>query len=229
MFGIFRLTAVLHAVICLLDRNTVAWYPFSLIFLPFLSSFNTFIETLPVLFYLTICFFLSPCSWYHSGVVVRDPWLPTLWHDTYAVWDSSAFRDCFISFFLDRCRLLFVWLVFPLTGPRVLGITVVLYSEIATLWLDGHSVWDSSAFRARFISVMVLCHSRFLWRVCVPTGSRVLGITVVYLFENLGWSSLMFDMMFGNFRLTAVWLALICLLDRDTVAWWPLSLRFLCF
>ena len=75
MFGNFRLTAVLEAVICLLDRNTVAWYPFSLIFLPFLSSFNTFIETLPVLFYLTICFFLSPCSWYHSVVFVRNPWL----------------------------------------------------------------------------------------------------------------------------------------------------------
>ena len=156
-------------------------------------------------------------------------WIATLWHDTYAVWDSSAFRDCFISFFLDRCRLLFVWLVFPLTGPRVLGITVVLYSEIATLWLDGHSVWDSSAFRARFISVMVLCHSRFFWRVCVPTGSRVLGITVACLFEILGWSTLIFDVMFGNFRLTAVLHALICLLDRNTVAWYPFSLIFVPF
>ena len=26
-------------------------------------------------------------------------WIATLWHDTYAVWDSSAFRECFISFF----------------------------------------------------------------------------------------------------------------------------------
>ena len=239
-------------------------------------------------------------------------WIATLWHDTYAVWDSSAFRDCFISFFLDRCRLLFVWLVFPLTGPRVLGITVVLYSEIATLWhdthsvwfsflfwapliiswklyrfsfiwqivffpvsvffvlhwyissrslvghrwclrwcsvyfvwlqrdmrssacwiatlwLDSHSVWDSSAFRARFISVMVLCHSRFLWRVCVPTGSRVLGITVVCLFKILGWSTLMFDVMFGYFRLTAVLHALICLPDRNTVAWYPFSLTFVPF
>ena len=153
-------------------------------------------------------------------------WIATLWHDTYAVWDSSAFRDCFISFFLDRCRLLFVWLVFPLTGPRVLGITVVLYSEIATLWLDGHSVWDSSAFRARFISVMVLCHSRFFWRVCVPTGSRVLGITVACLFEILGWSTLIFDVMFGNFRLTAVLHALICLLDRNTVACVPFLSSF---
>ena len=72
---------------------------------------------------------------------------------------------------------------------------------------------------------MVLCHSRFVWRVCVPTGSRVLGITVVYLFEILGWSSL----MFGNFRLTAVLHALICLLDRNTVAWYPFSLIFVPF
>ena len=156
-------------------------------------------------------------------------WIATLWHETYAVWDSSAFREFFISFFLDRCRLLFVWLVCPLTGPRVLGITVVLYSEIATLWLHSHSVWDSSGFRARFSSLMVLCHSRFVWRVCVPTGSRVLGITVVYLFEILGWSSLMFEMMFGNFRLTAVLEAVICLLDRNTVAWYPFSLIFVPF
>ena len=100
---------------------------------------------------------------------------------------------------------------------------------IATLWLDSHSVWDSSAFRARFFSVMVLCHSRFLWRVCVPTGSRVLGITVVCLFEILGWSALMFEMKFGNFRLTAVLHAVICLLDRNTVAWYPFSLIFLPF
>ena len=78
-------------------------------------------------------------------------WIATLWHDTYAVWDSSAFRECCISFFLDRCRLLFVWLVCPLTGPRVLGITVVLYSEIATLWHDTHSVWFSFHFWAVLI------------------------------------------------------------------------------
>ena len=103
-------------------------------------------------------------------------WIATLWHDTYAVWDSPAFRECFISFF-GSVSVIVCWLVFPLIGPRVLGITVVLYSEIATLWLDSHSVWDSSAFRARFISLMVLCHSRFVWRVCIP--SRGFGITVV--------------------------------------------------
>ena len=62
---------------------TLTWYPFSLIFLPFLSSFNSFIETLPVLFYLTIWFFLSPCSWYHSGVFVRNPCLVIV-----DVWDD---------------------------------------------------------------------------------------------------------------------------------------------
>ena len=129
--------------------------------------------------------------------------------------------------FLDRCRLLFVWLVCPLTGPPVLGITVVLYSEIATLWLDSHSVWDSSAFRARFISLMVLCHSRFVWRVCIPSCG--FGITVVRSFAILGWPALMFEMMFDNFRLTAVLHAVICLLDRNTVAWYPFSLIFLPF
>ena len=129
--------------------------------------------------------------------------------------------------FLDRCRFLFVWLVCPLTGPPVLGITVVLYSEIATLWLDSHSVWDSSALRARFFSLMVLCHSRFVWRVCFPSCG--FGITVVRSFEILGWSALMFDMMFGNFCLTAVLHAVICLLDRNTVAWYPFSLIFLRF
>ena len=180
--------------------------------------------------------------------------------------------------FLDRSRLLFVWLVCPLTGPRVLGITVVHYCEIlgwsalmfdvrigtfhltavlcahlpagsrycgliatqseiplllehvllvwwffatpvffdvfvflqvpvflvsqwcvcskslvgqrwcltscsvifvwlqcdmrssacwiATLWLDSHLIWDSSPFRARFFSVMVLCHPFSLTCLC---------------------------------------------------------------
>ena len=101
-------------------------------------------------------------------------WIATMWPDTYALWDSSAFRECFISF-LDRCRFLFVWHVCPLTGPRALCITVVLYSEI------------------------------------------------------LGWSALMFDVRIGNFQLTALLCALICLLDRDTVAWYPFSLIFLHF
>ena len=111
---------------------------------------------------------------------------------------------------LRWCSVIFVWLQCDMRSSAC---------WIPTLWLDTHLIWDSSAFRARFISVMVFCHSRFLWRVCVPTGSRVLGITVVCLFEILGWSTLMFEMMFGNFCLTAVWHALICLLNRNTVAW----------
>ena len=212
---------------------------------------------MPLPFSLTcLCSYRFPCSWYHSGVFVRNPWLVNVdaWlHVRQFSFDCSftcghmpagsqhcgmkptqseiplLLESFSLVFFLDRCRLLFVWLVCPLTGPRVLGITVVLYSEIATLWLHSHSVWDSSGFRARFSSLMVLCHSRFVWRVCVPTGSRVLGITVVYLFEILGWSSLMFEMMFGNFRLTAVLEAVICLLDRNTVAWYPFSLIFVPF
>ena len=145
-----------------------------------------------------------PAGSQHCGMIPTQSEIPLLLENVSLV-------------FFDRCRLFFVWLVCPYTGPRVLGITVVLYSEIATLWLDSHSVWDSSAFRARFISLMVLCHSRFVWRVCIT--SRGFGITVVRSFEILGLSALMFDMMFGSFCLTAVLPAVICLLDRNTVAW----------
>ena len=171
----------------------------------------------------------------HCGLMATQSEIPLLLEHVLLVWwffATPVFFDVFV-FLQDHVFLVSQWCICSktLVGHRwcltwCLVIFVWLQCDmrssacwIATLWLDGHSVWDSSAFRLRFISVMVLCHSRFLWRVCVPTGSRVLGITVVYLFENLGWSSLMFDMMFGNFRLTAVWHALICLLDRNTVAW----------
>ena len=184
-------------------------------------------------------------------------WIATLWHDTHSVWFSIHFwAHLLIS--LKLCRFSFIWQIvfFPVSVFFVLHWYVSSRSLvghrwcltscsvnflwlqrdmrssacwIATLWHDTHSVCFSSAFRARFISVMILCHYRFLWRVCVPTGSRVLGITVVCLFEILGWSTLMFDVMFGIFRLTAVLHALICLLDRNTVAWYLRSLRFLCF
>ena len=118
MAGIFRLTAVLQAPICVLNRNTAEWYQVSLVSLPFLSSFNNFAETLPFLFYLKTCNFACP---------------------------------------------------------------------------------------------------------------RVLGITVIILVEIPGWSTMMFDVMSSNFRLTALWHALDCLLDRNTVAWYPVSLIFLPF
>ena len=183
--------------------------------------------------------------------------IATLWHDTHSVWFSFLFwAHLLISWKLYR--FFFIWQIvfFPvsvffvlhwyissrsLVGHRwclrwcsviFLWLQCDMRSSacwIATLWLDSHSVWDSSAFRACFTSVMVLCHSRFLWRVCVPTGSRGFGITVVRSFEILGWSALMFEMMFGNFRLTAVLHAVICLLDRNTVAWYPFSLIFLPF
>ena len=53
-------------------------------------------------------------------------WIAKLWHDTYAV-EIPLLLENVSLVFLDRCRFLFVWLVCPSTGPRVLGITVVLY------------------------------------------------------------------------------------------------------
>ena len=182
-------------------------------------------------------------------------WIATLWHDTHSVWFSFLFwAHLIIS--LKLCRFCFIWQIvfFPVSvflvsqwcicSKSLVGhrwslrwfslIFVWLQCDmrssacwIATLWLDSHSFWDSSAFRARFFGVMVLCHSRFVWRVCIPSCG--FGITVVRSFEILGWSALMFDMMFGNFRLTAVLNAVIYLLDRNTVAWYPFSLIFLPF
>ena len=228
-----------------------------------------------------------PAGSQHCGMIPTQSEIPLLLENVSLV-------------FFDRCRLLFVWLVCPSTGPRVLGITVVLCSEIATLWLDSHSVWDSLLLehvllvwwffathvlfeefvflpvvfvlqryaRSRslvgqrwcltwclVIFVLLQCymrsyacwiatlwhHTHSVWfsfhfwahlilslKLCrfsfisqfVFSCLRVLGIAVVSLFEILGWSSLMFEMIFGNFRLTAVWHALICLLDRKTVKWY---------
>ena len=120
---------------------------------------------------------------------------------------------------LTSCSVIFVWLQFYMRSSAC---------WIATLWHDTHSVWFSIHFWAHLLISLKLCRFSFIWQF-VFSCLRVLGITVVYLFENLGWSSLMFDMMFGNFRLTAVLHAVICLLDRNTVAWYPFSLIFLCF
>ena len=131
-----------------LDSHSV-WFSFHLLLHSLISmklsqfSFNLQFVVFPVLVFLISHWYLSSRSlvgqrwcltwgsvmfiWLQCDMRSSACWIATLWHDTYAVWDSSAFRDCFISFFLDRCRLLFVWLVCPSTGPRVLGITVVLY------------------------------------------------------------------------------------------------------
>ena len=179
----------------------------------------------------------------HCGLIATQSEIPLLLEHVLIVWWFFATPVLFDVFVFLPVVLVLQWYArsrslvgqrWCLTWCLVIFVWLQCYMRssacwIATLWLDSHSVWDSSAFRARFISVMVLCHSRFLWRVCVPTGSRVLGITVVCLFEMLGWSTLMFDVMFGYFRLTAVLHALICLPDRNTVAWNPFSLTFVPF
>ena len=145
-------------------------------------------------------------------------WIATLWHDTYAVWDSSAFRDCFISFFLDRCRLLFVWLVFPLTGPRVLGITVVLYSEIATLWHDTHSVWFSFLFWAPLIISWKLYRFSFIWQIVFFPVS-VFFVLHWYISSRslvghrwcLRWCSVYFVWLQRDMRSSACWIATLWL------------------
>ena len=182
--------------------------------------------------------------------------IATLWHDTHSVWLSFHFW-AHIIISLKLCRFSFIWQIvfFPvpvffvlnwyissrsLVGQRwclrcclVIFVWLQCYMRsyscwIATLWHDTHSVWFSFHFWAHLILSLKLCRFSFISQF-VFSRLRVLGISVVCLFEILGWSSLMFEMMFGDFRLTAVWHALICLLDRNTVAWYLRSLRFLCF
>ena len=132
------------------DRDTVAWYPFSLIFVPFLSSFNNFIETLPVFLYLANCVFsclrVFVFHWYLSSrSLVGHRWC------------------------LRWCLVIFVWLQCYMRSYAC---------WIATLWHDTHSVWFSFHFWAYLILSLKLCRFSFISQF-VFSCLRVLGITVV--------------------------------------------------
>ena len=167
----------------------------------------------------------------HCGLIATQSEIPLLLEHVLLIWWFFATPVLFDVFVFLPVVLVLQWYArsrslvgqrWCLTWCLVIFVWLQCYMRsyacwIATLWHDTHSVWFSFHFWAHLILSLELCRFSFILQF-VFSCRRVLGITVVYLFEILGWSSLMFEMMFGNFRLTAVWHALICLLDRNTVA-----------
>ena len=126
---------------------------------------------------------------------------------------------------LRWCSVIFVWLQCDMRSSAC---------WIATLWLDSHSVWDSSAFRARFIGVMVLCHSRFCFDLFVFLQVPVFLVSQWCVFSKslvghrwcLRWFSVIFVWLQFYIRSFACWIATLW---HDTYAVWDSSALRECF
>ena len=144
MAGNFRLTAVLHALICLLNRNTVAWYPVSLIFLPFWAHLIISMKLCRFSFFWKFVFLPVP-------VFLVSQWL-------FRSRSLVGQRWC-----LTWCPVIFVWLQCDMRWSAC---------WIATLWHDTQSVWFSFPFWALLVISMKFCWFWFICLVC-PFSSLI--------------------------------------------------------
>ena len=200
MSGNFRLTAVLHAPICLLNRNTVAWYPVSLVFLPFWAHLIISMKRCSFSFIWKLVFFACPRV---LGVtVIYQVEIPS--------WSTIMFDVMSGNF-----RLTAVWHSL---------ITTLCACCITTLWHDAQSVWFYFLFWAHLVVSMKVCRLSFIWKVVflpVPvflvSQWYISSRSLVHQRWSLTWCPVIFVWLHCYMRPSACWIATLW---HDTQSVW---------